>query len=252
MNTRQSGGSSQESLKSLNHSENEVGVVLHRLRYVHEVTGLAIFDNYDGGKLSLLFDVQPRFIRDDVRRALKVCGTSVSVPRFAILIHDANAVNVPGGQDRNKQPMFISDVKVVNGPNGLIPSIARLYLVEHKSKQIRGSSVYASLRHPSFKFFEDFANRELGPVINEGGNQSVDGLEPGIVEGAIQIMDSVPEQQGDIVEGGSIAESVGEDFPSRFRININSSCVRFMQAGDSCVDIRDVLIGPFDLQTGIS
>ena len=224
--------------------------MLQRLRYVHEITRIPIIDNYGSGKLALLFGVRPFADSNAIRRSLEV-PISEARPALPFFIFEFNSVDTPLRQDGNKKPMFISNVEIVDGPNGLIPSIARFYRVEHKPIQIRGGNIYASLRHPSFKFFNGLADREFCPIIDKGWNQSLDSLQPGIVEGAIEIVDSIPEHQRNIVEGRSIAEIVYQEFVSCMRINVDSGSVSFVKFGDAEFDVLDVLLGPVNLESGV-
>jgi hypothetical protein len=104
---------------------------------------------------------------------------------LATLVFHFNSINMASGQDGNKKPMFISDVQIVNGPNGEIPSLARLYRVEHEPKEIRAGNVYLSLREASFQLFDGLPDGKFGPIIDCSGNQPFDRLEPSIVQSAM-------------------------------------------------------------------
>lgn len=57
----------------------------------------------------------------------------------------------------------------MNAPDGGIPSVARLYLVNDECEEVRAGSVYVSLSQCALMFFDGFVDREFGPIVDIGG-----------------------------------------------------------------------------------
>jgi hypothetical protein len=238
----------QKALKEFDDFSDRMRVAGKRFRYVHKASRVLILDSYLRGELALFFHVQPAFKLDDVRGNLKISGGAVSRPSFAVLVNHANAVNMSSRKNGEKQPMFVSYVKNVNGPNSLVPSIARLYRVDHQTEEIGAGSVYLSLHKRTFKLIDGLAHGKFRPITDESGKQLFDGLEPSIVEGAIKIVDGIAEHQSYFTESGRIAEIVNENFATSFRINLDSRMASFVKRDDAIFDIEDVLIGPVNFE----
>jgi hypothetical protein len=237
----------QESLKEFDQLRDDSRVMHERMRYVHEASRLLILDAYVSGQLSLILYVQTFFEEDEIGRFLKIPNARPEKPFASFVLH-LNAVDVSGCQNRNDESMLIPVTEIVNSPQGNIPSIVRLYFVEHEPVQVRAGNVYFSIRKPSFHFFGGLPHREFGPIINERRNQFLDCDQPSIVEGAFKVVECVSNHQGNVIEGMNIDESVFKELTSGCRIGIDSSSVSIVQQRNSSFDVRDVLIGPLNLQ----
>jgi hypothetical protein len=241
----------QESLKRLHDASDELRISHQRVRYADRISKFVILDMYLRGEISILFDVEPTHKLDNVRGALKLSGRSGASPSFAMLVTHFDTTDMSDGENGDKKPMLVSNVQFVNGPNGLIPSRARLYLVEHKAEQARASDVYFGLAKGTFRFFDGLVNREFSSVAQESGREILNRPEPCVVESGMQIVDSIPDHQGDIVESLNICKIMSEDFTSSFRMDIYSSGVSFMQKCNPRFNVREMLIGPVYLKPGI-
>jgi hypothetical protein len=80
---------------------------------------------------------------------------------LATLVFHFNSINMASGQDGNKKPMFISDVQIVNGPNGEIPSQGFI-ASSMNLKRFGEANVYLSLREASFRL-SMVSRREIWP-----------------------------------------------------------------------------------------
>ena len=221
-----------------------------RMRHAERVQKLRIVDEYPSEKLSLLFEVLPNRKVDDIRGLLNR-PDGVTLPRLSILIYHLNSVDIPARQDRDKKPMFVDVVQNVYGPNGVIPSAIRAYLVKEEFTQVgakfmdRGVFISRSLE-PTFKFFELFSNGKLGALTKDGGNQPLSRFEPRIVQSAIEIVENISDHEGEVEERLRICELMYKSFCSELRVNLNSGGIGIMKRSDACFDIADVSIGPID------
>ena len=174
----------QKALERLHHASNRTRVQNECLRYVHAASKLPILDNYVRGELALLCDVLSIWEVDAIRRSLGSAEVR-SWPPFARFIPHLNSANMALCQNRDKESVFVSVCEAVNGPDGGIPSVARLYLVNDEFEEVRASSVHISLSQCALKFFDGFVNGELGPIPGIGRNESFNCLQPCVVEGAV-------------------------------------------------------------------
>lgn len=237
----------QETLERLHDANNCARVRDEGLRYVHEASRLLILDGYIRGELAMFLHVQA-FPEDNVvnKVGLKLASAETG-PQLASFILYLNSLNVALGESGNKQPMFVSVVEIVNGPDGVIPSLARLYCVKHKAVELGAENVYFGLRKIAFYFLDGFPDREFSPIILKGGGEPFNRLEPCIVESALQIVDGIPHDNGDIIKCLSIGEPMFKDFTAKCRVNLNSRSVAAFQLSKARFDILDVCIGPFKL-----
>lgn len=240
-----------EALEEYNRLQDYARVETQRLRYTHKASRLLILDAYLRGEFSLLLYMQALGKINAVGRSLKI-PRSATGPNLACFVLHLDSTNVACRQNRNKKPVLISVVEIVNGPNGVIPSLARLYRVEHEPKEGRADSVYMSMRQKTFHFFDGLADGEFRPVINKRGSTLLDGFQPSIVESAFKVMDSITNHESEVIEGIDIAKSVCESLSSILRVNLNSTGISFIKRDDARFDVQDVFIGPINFQSSVS
>jgi len=195
--------------------------------------------------------MQPLLVPDDIWRALQLLSAANARPHLAVFIDYSDAIDATSRKYGDKKPVFVSNVECVNGPDGTIPSVARFYRVNHKAIELRADSMYFSLSKGTFHFIYGFSDWKLGPVINKRGSEFLNSLEPCVVQSAIEIVNGISEHEGNVVESRAVGKIMSEYFSTSFRVNIDSSRVGCMQKNNPAFDVRDVLIGPFDLQVGI-
>ncbi len=240
----------QEALKEFNSIRDDAQVKGERLRYVHEASRLLILDAYLRGELALLCDVKAARKVDAIGGSLEPSKSESVVSLTSFVLH-LNSINMARSQHGNKKPVFVSVVEIVNGPDGVIPSLARLYRVNHKSEEIRAGFVYFSMLQKTLYLFDALADGELCPIVNEGGSELCNCAQPSIVEGAFEIVDSISNHKSEIIEGCDITKRVGESLSSVLRVNLNNGGISFVKRGDAPFDIGDMLIGPLNFDSSI-
>jgi hypothetical protein len=151
-----------------------------------------------------------------------------------------------------EHPMLVHIASLVDGPNGSISSLVGLYFIHEKVKECAAIDVYLSLYETTFKFIRRQENREfVSEVAAKGfGRQSLADFPPRMVKSAIQIMDSIPDQQSDVSWGLPIAKVVLDEFLSGVRVRLDDGGVGISQDLNSLLKVNDVLIGPFDFEVG--
>jgi hypothetical protein len=235
-----------EALKQFHDGEYRTRILAERLRHYRDVLRFGILDNYVSGKMSLLLDVDSSLKFDVVGRMLEIDRISVSSKNLTVLFC-LNSIGVAEGKYRYKESMFVSNVECVNGPNGGIPSLARLYLCNNQIEQSGSADIYLSPSKRRFQFFDGLTYRELGKLSNGSGNQSLNSFEPGIVEGGFQVVNSISRDESDIVKCRSIGKVILDELTAGCRIYLDRHNLRIMHSLNTQLRIRDVLVGPVDL-----
>jgi hypothetical protein len=244
-----------ECLKRLHDAEDEIRIVSERGRYAQRVFELGMVNDYPSGKSAFLFEVLPRIEIDDIWGAVNR-GESRTILKLAILVYGLNSIDIPARQNRDKQPMFVDIVQSVYGPNGVIPSAIRAYLVKEEIAQVGiesmdGGVFLSRSMEPTFKLFDLFSNGELGSVRKNFRDKSLGGLVPNMIQSTIKVVEGIPNHEGQIIKDFGICELMYESFRTKFRVNLDSGGFRFMKRHDACFDVLDMSIGPFDLEPGI-
>lgn len=236
-----------ECLQQLQDLEDGMRIERDRVRYMERAVAQSSFlDNYLCGNFSILLDV-PFGTNGNIIGGRLKCGPSASFDNFTSLIFKFDAFNGRQLNDWNQEPMFVSNVELVNGPDGRIPSIVRLYLGHHEVKEIGGGTVYFSPPERDFKIVQGGINRKFGELAEGGGKESFNCLHPGIVKSALKIVKDIPQHQCNIGSKSLVTKIMFDGFASSLRINLDCGSVGIWQYADARFDIGDMLIGPFDL-----
>ena len=242
----------QKSLENLDNLNDRIRIHQQRLRINHMIGKRSIVEDYINGDLTIVCNVVAQGHGNIPGRHLFSPPSTSGFLNFTSFVLCFNALN--GGIVRkwNQQAMFVSDVELVNGPNSKIPSLVRFYLGRDELEQFGTGSLYFSPIKRGMKLIGGFVNREFGEIADSRGNESLNGLEPCIVDGTLQIMDDIPEYQSYISECIPVGKIVFDDFISTTRINLDRSSIGIFQKKNSVVQLRDMMIGPFNFKSGIS
>jgi len=218
---------------------------------------LPLLEHYKEGRASWVFDMKSTFKIDEKRE--HGSGPSVSPVDFPIFIFYVNAADRGIVNDWDKKAMLVSDVHFVQGPNGVIPSTVGLYLAYEESEKLRGGDVYLQVRQRTFKMICCRVNGELcippfiSPDCSLRGDQSRGRFKPNVIQSALQIVDGISDDCSEIVSdipSRDACKIALDTFASSTRIYVNPDGQPFFQAVNARFKFRDVLVGPFDFQTG--
>lgn len=171
-----------ESLKRLHNLNNEAGICRERAIYARSVVNQSIVEGYIKGELSLVFDVQVVNEVDIVRRRLSSAPSAPSMNGSALILQ-LDVLNGSEVEERNQEPMLVSFIESVNGPDGKIPSVIGLYFVNDEPKELLTGFVYYSPAQRAFKSVAGGIHREFGEVANSRRNEPFDDFDPRIIEG---------------------------------------------------------------------
>lgn len=155
---------------------------------------------------------------------------------------DAGSLCVVCGWD--KQFVLVEDVKFMDEDEIIVPSRIRLEFFE-RSPNIFGPSVYLSAFEAFLESFRRVGERELNVLEVSGFTVGRDKLPHAMIEGSSQVVDSVPENDGQVCYSGFVTFSADGAFTGLI-ICFNSVAERASFL-DEIVRVDDVLLGPLDL-----
>ena len=238
-----------EALKSLHDLNDEVGIMEERIGYAERVRGIPMLHHYSGGELSILLDVVPNRDMENIWGSL---GEAGGIPRIALLINSHNPFDIDALKNWDEQSVFVSVVQNVYGPNGVIPSTVRAYLIEDEfgepgAEVINCGMLFAGIFKPTFNLFVGLANGKFSSIVNERRDKGFDGLSPRIVQSTTKIVNRVCREKGDVVDCCGIGKLVYQNFCSELRISLDSGGITFMKFENSCIDVSSVMLGPLNL-----
>jgi hypothetical protein len=160
---------------------------------------------------------------------------------FSSLYLCFHSANTSGLYVRDQEPVLISDVETMKGPEGVIPSFVCLYDGRDMVSDVRAGLAYRGQR--GYEFFPRFANRELdvfGLPIRDRESY----LSHKVVESGSQVVNGISGNQGN---GGGNGCALSYDAAlSALGIVLREDAAE-VNLKDCGLQVRDVLFGPFNL-----
>src|SRR5574341_506662 len=138
----------------------------------------------------------------DVERWSLPSSRGVALLDFPGLIFKRDVLKGRVVLDWNEQPMLVRNVELVNEPNGVIPSLVRLNLVNQERAESGIGSVYLSPKEHAFKLFFRRKDRKLGAVVSRE-TQAFQGAQPCKIESTFQIVDGIADDECEL-HGGAL------------------------------------------------
>lgn len=157
-----------------------------------------ILEHYREGRASWVFNVQPSHKIDVMGE--RVFGSPSGTLMEPLFILHVNVANGGVMNHWDQQPVFVSNVEFVNGPDGKIPSVVRLYVGHEEVEELGDGDIYLQVPQGGFKIVRGGVNRELAPSPVAGGNQSRHSFKPNMVKRTLKIVDGVSDNYWETVE----------------------------------------------------
>jgi len=246
------GQSDSDILQQLNHVKSDARVARERVQYLKLVKSRPILEQYLNGDMALVLDV-PATLNWNVIGRLFGGGPCPSALNFSSFVFQFNALNSGKRNDWGQQPMLVADVEMVNNANVVVPSIVRLYLACDKPKECGAADIYFSPMKRVYKFIKRMPDREFSKIADGLRSEPLNSAKPRIIESTLQIVDSISDDQPELFKALSSAAKVMFDYLiAATRIDLNGRNISIWQRGNHCLNIRDVLIGPFNLPACIA
>lgn len=152
-----------------------------------------------------------------------------------------HSANTCGLYVRDQEPMLISDVETMKGPEGVIPSFVCLYDGRYMVSDVRAGLAYRGQR--GYEFFPRFANRELDvfglPISNRESY-----LAHKVIESGSQVVNGIAGNQGNHGRNGRALRNDAALSALSIVLREDAAEVNLKDCG---LQVRDVLFGPFNL-----
>jgi hypothetical protein len=156
------------------------------------------------------------------------------------------------GSRFEQQEMLVENIEIMKGPNDRIKSLVRLYLRNHKTKEIFASGIYFNPMKGNFEVLPRITHGEVGPTRQFVGEKSTDCAVPCEIQRGVQVVDNVADHQGQVQKViFKIWDFVCEELSRSFTISLGCRDVTIFQRRNGCLQLRNVLVGPLDLEAGI-
>src|ERR1035437_1313855 len=217
------------------------------MRYYAPVKRRPLWEEYRDGDVSIVFDLDVwKEIEVDQPHASKT-GHRRDFISHAFLVFHANAHGTRAIDDWKQQFVFVRDIEIVKSPEVDIPSTVRLYVGGDLFEESGTGLVYLSPRKRVIKHLRSLPEREL-PELSLREFESVDRLNPGVIQGGSQVVDSIASRERNIDEAISkIGAFVLDRLSSGFFLPLDGRSVIPFQREGKRLNFSDVLIGPVNL-----
>lgn len=208
--------------------------------------GKPILEQYLAGDLAVLVDVDI-----SVSGRHEVNNPSLDIETAINELHSVhlriNAVPASDFDKRNQELMFIRNIQIVEGPQGIIPSLVGLHGIDNKLLG-RGRVLYRSTRNAGYKLFQCVENREFSVLANSPSDFN-DKTVVSNVKCAPEIMQSVANHQRHVWRDFATDFNAASAL-SGFRVFFENDSVMIgiiEECRNKSVQIQDVLLGPINL-----
>jgi hypothetical protein len=247
-------GSQAEILKDLDRARRAYGHFAERLDDRLIFKGDACVKHYSSGRLALVLHCELAFPTDfETVRVFGKVGLPIREKNFFSIILKADACESEHVEHWENKLVFIPDVHIVQGPEGVIPSFVGFYDVYHgipdsKRTRIIGETLLFQSAinglYQSLPLVKDWKPR---PLIRDASG-IVHSLEVEHVESTPEIVKHVTDDKSsvDSRKPGFINVNADVVLPSVF-FDTHEVKVRFGKGSEPFLKVTDVLCGPFDL-----
>ncbi len=218
----------------------------HALNVEMAVRGRNILEEYRQAELTVILYAESLGGVDVPRRGLP-CSVGSAPLNVSGFIFKFNVINGLVADNWNEQPMFVRNVEQVNGSDGVIPSVVRLYVVNEEWADSRIGRVYCSSKENAFKLFLVRVDRKLGVVIRRK-SEPLKGSQPCKIESAFQVVNDIPNDEREVNSGSArTRQIVFDDFVASLRIQLDAHHIGVFQGNNPELKVCDVLFGPLNL-----
>jgi len=208
----------------------------------------SLVEQYQQGRCSLVCDLAI-FVPDQFECSNAVsrqCPWAYDVLPVS-LVFNANIMHNPHIHDWKQEPMFIENVEIVQGPQGIIPSTVRLYGIHDKLSDLWGGLLYQSAidgRYHSISGFSKWEPSMVIKVTESAENNFIDGE----IKRTLQIVKGVSDDRREILRN-ELEHLNLKNIISAVRIAVDAESVEATcsEKVNKAVKIIDVLFGPFNL-----
>lgn len=245
-------GSSQQDRQSLIDSYDKAAKEWHDISTRYRCT---FAEDYCRGAIALVYQLKISTVRRSEHdwpgeERFGLGGKSLAL--FVLHHQTSDLINL---RLRGKEPVLVRNVELVEMVEGFsLPSLVRLYFVKKFIRDPEEGFEFQSVLDKSFQLSPVWIYRKPGPVFvfagQVGAGDRLSPLPPSIVQSGVEIVQRVSEDESELIRQGCNRSDL-DKLVSRFRIILDDDRVRTGIAPEEgsrlSVEIRDVLVGPFNL-----
>jgi hypothetical protein len=241
-----------EIVESVNRARRFFGDPVQRWNDRLILKGRSYVENYRNGNMALILHCNvPAPVEGPMVGVLGEVVIRSGEEFFVVLKADARERH--NTEQWNEQLMLVSDVHVVQGPQGPIPSLVGLYNIHDQVANLDGTRMvgetllFQSAINGSYKFLPLVTDWKLRAVIRDSGS-FVESLVVSDVNRASEIMQGISNNKSGIDRGESAFVDVDENMVAPFVfLDADGVKVRLGERIQQLIHIVDVLHGPFNL-----
>jgi len=210
-------------------------------------------EEYSRGRMALILDCDFPTIgisQPDSARFLHSVATVTDRPTFIVL--KADVYNCHKLQSWDEKLMLVTNVHLVQGPEGVIPSLVGFYRIHNEGPKF-GSNLLlfqGAIAPTVYKSFACIADWEISPMCNPP-SASPDDLTEHEIESASEVMQGIASRKSDFIGRKQIVSKVNaKEILASLHVVINSRSVTVGMSPEcqaKFVNIRDVFVGPLNL-----
>jgi hypothetical protein len=234
-------------LDSFHDAANKFGHLLEMWNNRFTFQGQSIVEQYQQARLTLVCDLDIRVA--DARMNRRPIVDDDPIPNsnlLASVVFRQNAVHRSDLHEWKQKPVFVSNVEVVEGPEGVIPSLVGFYDIHDEVSDLFGGLLYQSTIDCAYHTIPGFSKRESSVVVVAAKPSENDFVDRKI-QSAFEVVESIPDDKSKVIWKGLSGIDL-HDIVSELAVRMDAESVRVhSKCNDHLVKIVDVMLGPFDL-----
>lgn len=245
--------STREILQQIDRLNCEIAEARKQVAYGEMLKHTRFLQGYREGKFSLVLNLEARLEVNDVAAFDAICGVRASGVEFAALISHGHSSDMPSGTKFEKQDMLVRNIQIVKSPdNTVVPSFVWLNFGDDAIKECFTPGVYLNTVKGSFETLLCLPNWKLSTGRHLVGQASLHRAVPCEVESSMQIVEGIPNDQRQVIQSiPEIRKLMFERLSSIWAL-LDRSNAGIFERVNSGIHVRDMLIGPFHLESSIS
>jgi hypothetical protein len=248
-------GADREHLESVNRAGHALRNFVERLNDRLTLVGDSYVKYYSEGRMALVLRCEISLPAKFYVKARLFCKDRPLEDKRVVFIVLKAKIGKPHHIEYwDEQLMLVEDVQFVQGPEGLIPSLVGLYMIQEQVNNqgdlvIRGETLlFQSAINSTYEFFPLITDWESCSMVRTSGSGRVEDLVVENVQCTFEIMESISDDEGAArhIEPGFVDVKSNTITPSVF-LDANGVKVRLSERLEKVVKVTDVLHGPFNL-----
>jgi hypothetical protein len=211
------------------------------------VKKLSFAEEYIKGRLSVVCYVSLGTKSDKVNASPVANSDRTHEDRVAVSVFSSNVGKLRNRYNWDQKSVFVEIVKFAESPDGEIPGLVRLYIVNDNIRGVRRGLLYRSLIDGIYKIVPSFVHGECGPTVVYPGVTNY--CSNDMIQRGSEVVNGIADDERNLVRqppDGSEPENVLSGL--RLYIDAETIEVGFQEGGQAGLKLMDVAYGPFDLQ----